>query len=147
MQNFPTPLWVVAGALVRSDGALLLHRRPPHKHHGGLWEFPGGKLEPGELPREALARELAEELAISCEPSRLEPFAFADSHDADRPLGTVILLYTVSDWSGVPQAMEEGAMVGWFHPDKFCALPMPPLDIDMARAFSKGAWSGKICQE
>lgn len=122
---------VVAGALHRPDGRWLMHRRPEGKHHAGLWEFPGGKVEPAEMPSEALVRELAEELGILCRAEHLRPCGFAEgmgNSDA-RPL--VILLYTLRIWEGDPQALEGGA-VGWFTPAEALSLPKPPLDIELA---------------
>ena len=117
---------VVAGALCRSDGLWLMHRRPEGKHHAGLWEFPGGKVEPGEMPKFALQRELAEELGIACTANACVPAGFAE-----RPGDMVLLLYTVSAWDGEPQALEGGA-IGWFTPAEALALPKPPLDVELA---------------
>lgn len=117
---------VVAGALRRTDGRWLMYRRPEGKHHAGLWEFPGGKVEPGEMPIIALQRELAEELGIECRAKACAPAGFAE-----RPGDMVLLLYTVSAWVGEPQAIEGGA-VGWFTPAEALALPKPPLDVELA---------------
>ena len=92
---------VVALCLEDADGQLLLARRPAGKHHGGLWEFPGGKVEPGETPRAALAREVAEELAIRIDPAALVPLTFA----ADD--GLVLLLFHL----GVEFPVEQ--VLGW----------------------------------
>jgi 8-oxo-dGTP diphosphatase len=120
---------VVAGALRRGDGRWLLHRRPLAKQHGGLWEFPGGKVEAGELPVSALVRELHEELGISVEVGSLLPLAFAqDGLDGD-DRGIVILLYSVAEWEGKPHALEDGSAIGWFSADEISALERPPLDI------------------
>lgn len=129
-----TPGWiaVVAGALERGDGRWLMHLRPQGKHHGGLWEFPGGKVEPGEMPASALVREIAEELGVACKANDLVPCGFAEtdgSGQGDRAL--VLLLYRLSVWQGEPQALEGGA-VGWFTPDEVAALPKPPLDAALA---------------
>jgi len=122
----PTPLLpVVAVALVGEDGRVLLQQRPAAKAHGGLWEFPGGKVEPGESPEAAAVRELAEELAIT--PADLTPLTFA----ADDAM--VILLYTCRQWRGVPVALDAEA-IDWFPPGAFASLPMPPLDQPLARA-------------
>lgn len=123
---------VVAGALQRADGRWLMHQRPLGKHHGGLWEFPGGKVEPSEIPHEAMVRELAEELGIGCDPAALAPAGFAEGGTDAGGTALVILLYTLSRWDGEPAALEGGA-VGWFTPGEALALPMPPLDVQLAR--------------
>lgn len=127
-----TPPWiaVVAGALQRSDGRWLMHRRPEGKHHAGLWEFPGGKVEPSESPTEALLRELAEELGIDCRAAHVEPAGFAESDASAEASGLVILLYTVRGWRGEPRALEGGA-VGWFTPQDVLELSKPPLDVKL----------------
>lgn len=126
---------VVAGALRRSDGCWLMHRRPEGKHHAGLWEFPGGKVEGSEKPSESLVRELAEELGINCAAQDLVPCGFAESQSDDESTSggraLVILLYTIAQWDGEPQALEGGA-VGWFTPAEVQALPKPPLDVRLA---------------
>lgn len=124
---------VVAGALHRDDGRWLMHRRPEGKHHGGLWEFPGGKVERHEIPLQSLIRELEEELGIVCHAEACCPFRFAEGGSDDAQPAIVILLYTVGTWDGEPQALEGGA-VGWFTPDEALALPMPPLDVRLAEA-------------
>lgn len=123
---------VVAGALQRADGCWLMHQRPPGKHHAGLWEFPGGKVERNEIPRESLVRELTEELGIRCLAVGCEPAGFAEGGAAADGKPLVILLYTVTRWEGDPAALEGGA-VGWFTPAEALALPMPPLDVELAR--------------
>jgi 8-oxo-dGTP diphosphatase len=123
---------VVAGALRRSDGRWLMHQRPPGRHHAGLWEFPGGKVEATELPWEALIRELAEELGIRCHAEACEPVGFAEGGAAAGGEQLVILLYTVRQWQGEPAALEGGA-VSWFTTTQALALPMPPLDMQLAR--------------
>lgn len=123
---------VVAAALHRADGRWLMHRRPPGKHHAGLWEFPGGKVEDAEMPVQSLVRELAEELGIRCPEDACVPAGFAESGGGEGAPAIVILLYTTGVWEGEPQALEGGA-VGWFTPDEVLALPKPPLDILLAR--------------
>lgn len=129
-----TPRWitVVAGALLREDGLCLMQQRPPHKHHGGLWEFPGGKVEPAEIPVQSLVRELHEELGIRCEIAAAAPVAFAETPPLGDGLPIVILLYSVNRWNGEPQPLEGGA-IGWFTPEEVLALPKPPLDVSLAR--------------
>lgn len=130
---------VVAAALRSADGRWLLHRRPAHKHHGGLWEFPGGKVEADETPGSALVRELEEELGVSVRADSAIPLAFAQERPNGADRWTVILLYTVSEWEGEPRALDEGAAIGWFTPEEIAALDRPPLDIDLCnQLFSSG---------
>ena len=124
-------LLVVAGALVRGDGLWLMHCRPLGKHHGGLWEFPGGKVEPYETPREALCRELHEELGIRVLPDACEELFFADSGLLGSVLPIVILLYKIERWDGVARALE-GEASDWFTPSQIDSLAKPPLDEDLA---------------
>ena len=123
-------MMVVAGALQRADGLWLMHRRPLEKHHGGLWEFPGGKVEPTEIPREALSRELAEELGIAIEEDAVSPLFFAESRASEGHSAIVILLYKISEWSGEAQALG-GQAVDWFTPQVIFDLPKPPLDEEL----------------
>ncbi|WP_245804636.1 (deoxy)nucleoside triphosphate pyrophosphohydrolase [Erythrobacter tepidarius] len=122
---------VVAGALQRGDGRWLMHQRPPGKPHAGLWEFPGGKVEPDEIPSQCLIRELQEELGIRCDPATLTPVGFAESRMPEAGRQIVILLYIVGGWHGEPAALEGGA-IGWFTPPEVLALEMPPLDVMLA---------------
>jgi 8-oxo-dGTP diphosphatase len=123
---------VVAAALERGDGYWLMHCRPPGKHHAGLWEFPGGKVEASEKLTEALARELSEELGIGCNPADFAPAGFAETARGEAGRAIVILLYTLSAWQGEPAALEGGG-TGWFTPDQILALAKPPLDAELAR--------------
>lgn len=122
---------VAAGALQREDGLWLMHCRPEGKHHAGLWEFPGGKVEANEMPTYSLQRELAEELGITVASDACAPAGFAESVGDDGARGIVLLLYTLRFWQGEPRALEGGA-VGWFTPAEVRALPKPPLDIVLA---------------
>lgn len=127
---------VVAGALQRGDDQWLMHLRPEGKHHAGLWEFPGGKVEAGEMPAAALVRELAEELGIVCDAGDLVPCGFAEAPGAAGGGGLLLLLYRLARWQGEPQALEGGG-IGWFTPAEIAALPKPPLDAELAaRLFS-----------
>jgi 8-oxo-dGTP diphosphatase len=127
----------VAGALGDREGRFLLQRRPPGKPHAGLWEFPGGKVEPGETPRNALVRELNEELTIRVDPAALDPCAFAESAPEAGQPGIVILLYSVRRWRGNPLA-GIGADLGWFGPAEANRLPLPPLDRALLAALVGG---------
>jgi len=128
LANNPTAILVVAAALRDESGRWLMQRRPAHKQHGGLWEFPGGKVEPGETPGAALVRELNEELTITVAPDDLTTSSFASGEGEGGSPAIVILLYTAARWSGVPRA-EEGGEVGWFTTAEIAALDRPPLDV------------------
>ncbi len=116
---------VVAAALVDADGRVLLQQRPAGKSLAGLWEFPGGKLEAGETPEDALIRELEEELGIAVPHACLAPAAFASAPLGERHL--LLLLYIARKWVGVPRALEATALK-WVRPADMQALPMPPAD-------------------
>jgi 8-oxo-dGTP diphosphatase len=120
----PTVL-VSAVALVDVDGRVLLTRRPEGKPMAGLWEFPGGKVNPGETPETALIRELHEELGIDVAESCLAPFAFA-SHGYER-FHLLMPLYLCRRWSGRPEG-REGQALAWVAPRKLTEYPMPPAD-------------------
>ena len=116
---------VVAIALVDADGRLLVQQRPAGKPMAGLWEFPGGKIEPGETPEGALIRELKEELDIDVEAACLAPACFASEPLDGRAL--VLLLYICRKWRGQPQPIEGGALK-WVRPVELHGLAMPPAD-------------------
>ena len=119
------PLLVTAVALVDRDGRVLLGQRPAHKSMGGLWEFPGGKVEPGETPEAALVRELREELALDVHASCLAPINFASHRYDDFHL--LLLLYVCRTWAGTPQALEHAGL-RWVRPMDMRDIPMPPAD-------------------
>ena len=116
---------VVAVALIDRDGRVLVAQRPEGKAMAGLWEFPGGKLNPGETPEAALIRELREELGIDVAESCLAPFAFA-SHAYER-FHLLMPLYLCRRWSGRPTGQESQALA-WVRPEKLVEYPMPPAD-------------------
>jgi 8-oxo-dGTP diphosphatase len=118
-------LLVAACALIDSDGRVLLARRPEGKAMAGLWEFPGGKLQPGETPEAALVRELKEELGIDVASNCLAPFVFA-SHPYER-FHLLMPLFLCRRWRGVPQG-NEGQALAWVRPDKLADYAMPPAD-------------------
>lgn len=132
--EIPTPTFVVAVALVRGDGAVLMQKRRFSAEHGGLWEFPGGKVESGETPDEAAVRELAEELGIGLDTADLAPIAFTSGRigQAGEGRSIVILLYVAHMWEGRPTA-HEAEDLGWFHARDMHELKMPPLDYPLAR--------------
>ncbi|PDH63785.1 MAG: 8-oxo-dGTP diphosphatase MutT [Sphingomonadaceae bacterium MED-G03] len=123
-----SPLMVVAVALVDGDGRVLLQQRPPGKPMAGLWEFPGGKVEPGETPEAALVRELEEELGIETQESCLAPASFASEPLGDRHL--LLLLYVCRKWRGVAEARHATALA-WKRPAQMYALDMPPADLPL----------------
>lgn len=123
-----SPLMVVAAALVDADGRVLLQQRPPGKPMADLWEFPGGKVEPGEAPEAALVRELEEELGIRTHASCLAPATFASEPLGDRHL--LLLLYVCRKWQGLPEARHATALQ-WVRPAQMYALEMPPADLPL----------------
>jgi 8-oxo-dGTP diphosphatase len=121
-------LLVAAVALIDADGRVLISKRPEGKQLGGLWEFPGGKVEAGERPETALIRELKEELAIDVAESCLAPLTFASHAYEDFHL--LMPLYVCRRWNG--QAMgAEGQELAWVRPLKLKDYPMPPADIPL----------------
>ncbi|WP_353226915.1 (deoxy)nucleoside triphosphate pyrophosphohydrolase [Novosphingobium sp.] len=123
-------LLVVAAALVDATGRVLMQQRPAERDHGGLWEFPGGKLEPGEGPVAALVRELAEELAITVAPADCVALGFAANEGGPGTRPVVLLLYGCRTWRGDPVS-DEGAALAWCRPARLPALAMPPLDVPL----------------
>jgi 8-oxo-dGTP diphosphatase len=116
---------VAACALVDVDSRILLARRPEGKKMAGLWEFPGGKLDPGETPEAALIRELKEELGIDVAAACLAPFAFA-SHDYET-FHLLMPLFICRRWKGTPTA-REGQTLAWVRATKLTEYEMPPAD-------------------
>ncbi len=122
--NLPIVL-VSACALVAVEGRVLLAQRPEGKSMAGFWEFPGGKVEPGEAPEVALIRELREELEIDVTASCLAPFTFA-SHTYEK-FHLLMPLYVCRKWQGIPMPVE-GQTLKWVRPVKMGDYPMPPAD-------------------
>ena len=119
---------VAAGALIDPDGRVLIAQRPQGKNMAGLWEFPGGKVESGERPEEALIRELKEELAIEVSEACLAPFTFASHTYPDFHL--LMPLYLCRRWKGTPIAVEASA-IRWVRPRELVGYPMPPADLPL----------------
>lgn len=119
---------VAAAALIDVDGRVLLARRPPGKPLAGLWEFPGGKVQPGESPEAALIRELQEELGIDTRTSCLAPLAFA-SHSYES-FHLLMPLYACRVWRGLPLA-REGQELAWVTKQNLDRYPMPPADVPL----------------
>jgi 8-oxo-dGTP diphosphatase len=116
---------VSAVALIDRDGRVLLTQRPEGKSMAGLWEFPGGKVEPGETPEAALVRELHEELGIETWSSCLAPLTFASHAYPDFHL--LMPLFACRKWEGIPHA-REGQQLAWARGNELRSYPMPPAD-------------------
>jgi len=123
-----TVVLVAAAALIDVDGRVLLARRPPGKPLAGLWEFPGGKVQPGETPEAALIRELHEELGLDTQASCLAPLAFASHSYPDFHL--LMPLYACRVWRGLPQP-REGQELAWVAKQALDRYPMPPADVPL----------------
>jgi len=121
-------LLVSAVALIDADGRVLLAQRPPGKSLAGLWEFPGGKVEPGETPEAALIRELKEELDIDTWASCLAPLTFASHTYADFHL--LMPLFACRKWQGTVRSLE-GQQLAWVAPNRLRDYPMPPADLPL----------------
>ena len=132
MQKKPTVIAVVAVALIDPQGRFLLQQRPRTKQHGGLWEFPGGKIEPGETLPNELLREVQEELGVTLVATDLVRITAA----ADPVRALVIDLFACRSWAGTPQCLDAEAL-GWFGFADLAALPMPPLDVELAAALDR----------
>ncbi|MCL4714563.1 MAG: (deoxy)nucleoside triphosphate pyrophosphohydrolase [Hyphomonadaceae bacterium] len=121
-------LLVAAAALIDPLGRVLITQRPHHKQLGGLWEFPGGKVEPGEAPEHALIRELKEELDLTVEPDALDPFAFASHAYPDFHL--LMPLYIAKRWRGELKLDPNAAQAAkWVKPAELRDHDMPPADV------------------
>jgi 8-oxo-dGTP diphosphatase len=125
MEENPTMLFVVAAALTSETGSILVQKRPFGRTMAGLWEFPGGKVEKDEVPKNALIRELKEELSIIVDAEDLIPVTFASEDLADRHL--LLLLFKCEKWIKDPTAMDNQEL-RWVNFDEMKTLPMPPAD-------------------
>ena len=124
---------VVAAALVDGEGRVLVAQRPQGKSLAGLWEFPGGKIEPGETPDAALVRELEEELGIAVAETALEPLTFVSHAYPDFHL--LMLMYVCRAWAGEPVG-QQGQPLVWGDMAMLGGLPMPPADIPLLAALA-----------
>lgn len=122
-------LLIVAAALVDGDGRVLVQQRAAGRDMAGLWEFPGGKIEPGETAEAALVRELREELGIDTETACLAPTGFGTAPLADSGQ-LLLLLYVCRKWRGIPRALD-AAELRWLRPLQLHDLPMPPADLPL----------------
>ncbi len=121
-------LLVAAAALLDSDGHVLLAQRPKDKSMAGLWEFPGGKIEPDETPEQALIRELQEELKILVTPASIQPLTFA-SHTYEK-FHLLMPLFLIKKWDGTPEPAE-GQSLEWVAPQDLHRYPAPAADIPL----------------
>ncbi|MEO1406708.1 MAG: 8-oxo-dGTP diphosphatase MutT [Pseudomonadota bacterium] len=119
---------VVAAALFNKDNEVLLAQRPEGKSMAGLWEFPGGKIDPGETPEAALARELHEELGIKVNETSLKPITFASHGYPDFHL--LMPLFSCRDWIGAPVS-NEGQLLRWVSLDAVSQYEAPAADIPL----------------
>ena len=119
---------VAACALIDTDSRVLIAQRPEGRSMAGLWEFPGGKVETGERPEEALIRELKEELGITVKEACLAPLTFASHTYADFQL--LMPLYVCRRWEGMVTPLE-GQQITWVRPTKLKDSPMPPADLPL----------------
>ncbi len=121
-------LLVAAVALIDTEGRVLLAQRPKGKSLAGLWEFPGGKVDPDETPEAALIRELIEELGIDTWKSCLAPLTFA-SHSYD-DFHLLMPLFACRRWEGIVTG-REGQSLAWVRPNHLRDYPMPPADLPL----------------
>ena len=119
---------VAAAALIDADNRVLIQKRPEGKPMAGLWEFPGGKVETGERPEDALLRELSEELGVDTEPACLAPLTFA-SHAYD-DFHLLMPLYVIRRWKGTPSS-KEGQELIWTRANRLRGYPMPEADLPL----------------
>ena len=118
-------LLVAACALVDPDGRVLVAQRPERKHLAGLWEFPGGKVEPDETPEETIIRELKEEIGVDTQAACLAALTFA-SHSYD-DFHLLMPLYVCRKWQGIARPLEAQALK-WLRPRQLRDIAMPPAD-------------------
>ena len=130
----PTQNLIVVAAVIRdAEDRVLLAKRPDDRHMGGLWEFPGGKVDDGEAPADALVRELLEELGVAAGIDR--PITFA-IHE-EQGLRILLLFYAVHILDGVPKG-KEGQAVAWVPVSELASYPTPPADADLVRRLATG---------
>ena len=116
---------VVSLALINDADEILLSKRPKNKHLAGFWEFPGGKVETGEVPEIALIREIKEELDININNKCIAPLSFSEFNYTEFQL--LLLLYVCRKWDGEPKSMENNKIM-WIKPNMLRRYKMPPAD-------------------
>jgi 8-oxo-dGTP diphosphatase len=133
-------LLVAAAAMIDADGRVLVTQRPAGKAHAGKWEFPGGKVEPGETPEQAVNRELREELGLEPCERCLQPFSFTSHAYEDFHL--FMPLYLCRQWDGfaIPN---EGQGIKWLFPNQIVELDLVEADVELARELKDRLPSGK----
>lgn len=124
-------IWVVAAALINASGEILVQKRAVGRSMAGLWEFPGGKVEPDERPEAALVRELHEELGINVVEGNLTPATFASEPLDSRHL--LLLLYLCRVWAGTATALD-AEEIRWVPLNTLYTLDMPPADQPFIKA-------------
>jgi 8-oxo-dGTP diphosphatase len=134
MENSSTVRVVVALALLDSSGKVLMQQRPQNKAHGGLWEFPGGKVESEETCESATVREIDEELGVTVDAADLFPISFTSEGLVQRHRPVLLLLFGTRRWRGTARPVEPGSAIRWAGAGELTCLPMPPLDVPLARA-------------
>lgn len=136
LKNIPTEIFVVAAVVTNESGELLLQKRGPGGRHAGLWEFPGGKVESGETPENALVRELEEELDLRIDSGILELVGTAsEAADEEHP-AIVMNLYRAGVLRERPVARQQQEW-GWFSHDRAARLPMPTVDLELLALMAK----------
>ncbi|MEJ0009397.1 MAG: 8-oxo-dGTP diphosphatase MutT [Alphaproteobacteria bacterium] len=131
---------VAAMALIDADGRVLLTQRPEGKAMAGLWEFPGGKVEPGETPEAAVRREMREEIGVEICENCFAPLTFV-SHTYET-FHLVMMLYVCRRWENIPQPLE-GQKLVWKRPLDMRELPMPPADVPLVGALIDASYVWK----
>lgn len=132
-----SPLQVVAGLLHDAEGRVLLAARPPGKAFAGRWEFPGGKIDAGEQPVEALIRELSEELGIEADPNDCRPFQIARHRYPNAPRGVHIMAFTVERFKGEPVG-REGQSLAWHSIEELPTVDILEADRSIVTALRMG---------
>lgn len=126
---------VMAGVLLDTDGQVLLAQRPPGKHLAGMWEFPGGKLEPGEFPVAGLERELREELGVEIDLDRAAPLIQVRWNYGERDL--LLDAWRITAWQGTPRSVE-GQALQWRWPPAIQPTVLAPADREILKALCSG---------